>query len=54
MPTPSAQPRLQQVPPSGPRESEAARRRYQLARRRIASLRHETAGPFAHLRRTYD
>ena len=51
----SAPPRHLSVPSLGAaRESEAKLRRYRLARQRLATLRRDAGGPFAHLKRSYD
>lgn len=55
MSTSTAHPRYVLLPTAaGARESEAKVRRYRLARLRVASLRHDATGPFAHLKRSYD
>lgn len=55
MSTSTAHPRYVLLPTAAcARESEAKVRRYRLARLRIASLRSDATGPFAHLKRSYD
>lgn len=55
MSTSTARPRYVLLPTAaGTRESEAKVRRYRLARLRVATLRSDASGPFAHLKRSYD